>query len=131
MRVVPDEQNSTSAETGKKASTPDWVWHALAIVALLALNYVLYARTVQAGFLSVDDLDYVQNNRYIESFSPYNLKIILTKPYQANYAPANLLSYSVDVALAHGKSAPAIHLSTVLWHGSVVLSVYLLAFIVR
>lgn len=131
MSVAPDDQNTTSAETGKKAAIPDWVWHALAIVALLALNYVLYARTLQAGFLSVDDPDYVQNNRFIESFSRENLKIILTKPYQANYAPANLLSYSVDVALAHGKSAEAIHLSNVLWHGFVVLSVYLLAFIIR
>jgi hypothetical protein len=131
MRVVPDENNSTSVEAGKKAATPNWVWHSLALLALLALNYLLYARTLEVGFLSVDDPDYVQNNRFIENFSRDNLKFILTRPYQANYAPANLLSYSVDVALAHGKSPRAIHLSNVLWHGFVVLTVYLLAFILR
>src|SRR5256885_13518770 len=124
MEMAPDENNTTSAEAGKKVSTPDWVWHGLALLTLLILNYVLYARTLQAGFLSVDDPDYVQNNRLIENFGRDNLKNIFTKPYQANYAPANLLSYSVDVAVAQGKSAPAIHLSNVLWHGAVVLAVY-------
>jgi hypothetical protein len=131
MNIAPDENNTTSVEAGKTPVVPDWVWHAIAIVALLALNYFLYARTLEVGFLSVDDPDYVQNNRFIEDFSRANLKTIFTKPYQANYAPANLLSYSIDVAVAHGKSAPAIHLSNVFWHGFTVLAVYLLAFVLR
>src|SRR5205814_6012875 len=52
-------------------------------------------------------------------------------PYAANYAHANLLSYSVDVALAKGKSASAVHLSNVLWHGWVICAVYLLALTIR
>ena len=98
---------------------------------LLLANLALYHGTVGLGFLSVDDPDYVQNNPYIENFHAANLKHILTTPYAANYAPANLLSYALDVALAGGKSAAAIHLSNVLWHGWVVCMVYLLAFTIR
>lgn len=105
--------------------------HAIALFALLAANLVLYYRTVDIGFLSVDDPDYVQNNPYIEKFDAAKLKFILTKPYAANYAPANLLSYALDVALAGGKKASAIHFSSMLWHGFVVCTVYLLAFTIR
>ena len=101
------------------------------LVALVAANFALYHGTIELDFLSVDDPDYLQNNPYIENFHAENLKHILTKSYAANYAPANLLSYSVDVALAKGKSAPAVHLSNVLWHGWVVCAVYLLALTIR
>jgi hypothetical protein len=105
--------------------------HAAILFGLLLANFLLYSRTVGIGFLSVDDPDYVQNNPYIEKFSAANLKFILTKPYFANYAPANLLSYALDVAIAGGKKASAIHLSNVIWHGFVVCTVYLLAFTIR
>src|SRR5262245_45208836 len=71
--------------------------HAAILFGLLIVNLALYYRTVGIGFLSVDDPDYVQNNRYIEKLSAANLKFILTKAYFANYAPANLLSYALDV----------------------------------
>ncbi len=101
-------------------------------MGLLLANIWLYRSVPGLDFLTVDDGDYVLNNPYIENFSAANLKYILTKPYSANYAPANLLSYSLDVALAGGKkSAFAIHLSNVLWHGFVVIMVYLLAFTIR
>jgi hypothetical protein len=105
--------------------------HAVVFFGLLIANLLLYYRTVGTGFLSVDDPDYVQNNPYIEKFSAANLKFILTKPYFANYAPANLLSYALDVAITGGKKAAAIHLSNVIWHGWVVCAVYLLAFTIR
>jgi hypothetical protein len=105
--------------------------HAVILLVLLLANLLLYYRTVGIGFLSVDDPDYIQNNPYIENFSAPNLKFILTKPYFANYAPANLLSYALDVAIAGGKKASAIHLSNVIWHGLVVCTVYLLALTIR
>src|SRR5258706_11607657 len=131
MNMASEENESTPPAPPKKSSGGDWGWHALAVCCLLAANFFLYARTVPLGFLSVDDPDYVQNNGLIENFGRANLKQIFTRPYQANYAPATLLSYSLDVALAHGKSPSAIHLSNVLWHGLVGLTVYLLAFVLR
>jgi hypothetical protein len=98
---------------------------------LLLGNYALYHPAARLGFLSVDDPDYVQNNPNIEHVDAAKLKSIFTKPCSANYAPANILSYALDVALAGGKDAGAIHLSSVWWHGWVVFNVYLLAFAIR
>jgi hypothetical protein len=108
-----------------------WWWHLLILAALLAGNFVLYHGALDLGFFSVDDGDYVQNNPYLEHFNAAKLKHILTQPYAVNYAPANLLSYVLDVALAGGKDARAIHLSNVAWHGWVVCMVYFLAFTIR
>ena len=109
-----------------------WWWHLIVVLGLLLANLWLYRSVPGLDFLTVDDGDYVLNNPHIENFSAANLKNIFTKPYSANYAPVNLLSYSLDVALAGGKrSAFAMHLSNVLWHGFVVVMVYLLAFTIR
>src|SRR6266436_5608519 len=118
-----------AVETHRRAVR--WWVHAVVVTGLLLGNLALYHRTIDLGFLSVDDPDYVQNNTYIEKLSAANLKHILTAPYAANYAPANILSYALDVALAGGKKASAVHLSNVLWHGWVVCMVYLLAFTIR
>lgn len=118
------------AELAKSPGSRWWT-HLAVVCGLLAANLALYHGTVGLGFLLLDDPDYVQNNPYIESLSAANLRHILTVPYSANYAPANLLSYALDVALARGKSPFAIHLSNVLWHGWVVCMVYVLAFTIR
>src|SRR3954467_1385202 len=102
--------------------------HGFVLAGLFLANMALYQGTFRLGFLWVDDPDYVQNNPYIENFKAENLKFILTQPYAANYAPANLLSYALDVAVAKGKSPVAVHISSVLWHGWVVCAVYFLAF---
>ena len=125
VRVMPGR----IGEPARKTSP--WWMHAVVVLALLLGNVALYHGTFGLGFLSVDDPVYIQNNPYIENFGAANLKHILTTPYGANYAPANLLSYSLDVALARGKSASAIHLSSVIWHGFAVGMVYLLAFTIR
>jgi protein O-mannosyl-transferase len=125
------ETETPLATASKKPAEVSWLLHALVLFTLLVANFTLYYRTVGIGFLSVDDPDYVQNNPFIEKFSGANLKFVLTKPYAANYAPANLLSYALDVAIAGGKKASAIHLSNVMWHGLVVCAVYLLAFTLR
>ena len=118
------------SSAGEPVITRWWV-HLAIMAGLLLANTALYYSTVHLGFLSVDDPDYVQNNPYIQGFSLANLKHIFTTPYAANYAPANLLSYALDVALAGGKSASAVHLSSMLWHGFTVCMVYLLAWVVR
>jgi hypothetical protein len=119
------------AGLSQSACVEKWWRHAIVLLCLLAGNLALYQGAVDLGFLSVDDPDYVVNNPYIERLSRTNLEFILTQPYTANYAPANLLSYALDVAVAGGKSARAIHFSSVLWHGAVVCLVYVLAFTIR
>jgi len=112
-------------------NAPSWWLHGVVVLGLLLGTFGLYHRTLNLAFLPLDDPDYVQSNHYIERFSAQNLWQISTTPYFANYAPLHLLSYSVDVALAGGKSAAAMHLSNVLWYGWVVCMVYLLAFTLR
>jgi hypothetical protein len=132
LPVPREAETPISEESGKSATrTRSWPIHAAVLLALLLGNLLLYYRTVEIGFLSVDDPDYVQNNPYIEKLTGPNLVFILTRAYAANYAPANLLSYALDVSLAGGKKPAAIHLSNVLWHGWVVCTVYLLAFTIR
>jgi hypothetical protein len=116
------------APAGAGPTRRAWLFHSLAIIGLLVANFVLYRGTLDLGFFSVDDADYVLNNPYIVSLSAPNLKHMLTTPYFANYAPANLLSYAVDVALAGGKVASSMHLSNMMWHGWVVCMVYVLGF---
>ncbi len=120
---------SAASDPGKSAAP--WWLHAAVVIGLLAANLTLYSRTVPLGFLSVDDPDYIQNNPWLEGFRASNLKHIFTEPYFANYAPVTILSYLLDIALAGGKDAAAIHLSNVMWHGWVVCMVYLLAFTLR
>ena len=122
------EQSVTSHTLAKP---PAWWAHLAIVAALLLANVAMYHRTIELGFLSVDDPDYVQNNPYIQGFSAANLKYIFTTAYAANYAPANLLSYALDVTLAGSKSARAVHLSSMLWHGFTVCMVYLLAWVIR
>jgi hypothetical protein len=130
-RPKPSESVVRADAQQKRRGAIPWWQHAVVVLGLLVANLGLYRGTLDVGFLSVDDPDYVQNNPYIESLSAANLKRIFSAPYAANYAPANVLSYALDVALAGGKSAYAVHLSNVLWHGWVVCMVYLLAFTIR
>jgi hypothetical protein len=120
-KVVPAEPQKPASQRAA------WWLHAVILLGLLLANMALYSGTFDLGFLSVDDPDYIQNNPHIDSLRAANIKHILTTPYFANYSPAHLLSYSVDVALAGKKSAFAFHLSNVLWHGWTVCAVYLLA----
>src|SRR5437016_4905518 len=129
MKAQPREKSASAAPPAPAApagSRNPWWAHAAVVLGLLLANLALYSGTLGLGFLSVDDPDYIQNNPHIESLRAANLKRILTAPYFANYAPAHLLSYSLDVALAGKKSAFAFHLSNVLWHGWAVCAVYLL-----
>jgi hypothetical protein len=134
MKPRPPKKSGNVARSAPPKPGPSanpWWAHAVVVLGLLLLNLGLYWGTTAVGFLSVDDPDYVQHNPYLESFSAANLKRIFAAPYEANYAPANILSYTLDVVLAGGKDAFAIHLSNVMWHGWVVCMVYWLAFTIR
>lgn len=100
--------------------------HGVIVLALLGFCFALYARTFGLGFLTLDDPDYIQNNPWIDGLNAARLWHILSSPYFANYSPGHLLSYALDVAVAGGKNAWAMHVSNVLWYGWVVCMVYVL-----
>lgn len=110
---------------GQRCPRAWWV-HGLIVIALLGVCLALYGKTFGLGFLTLDDPDYIQNNPFIANLDGGKLWHIVSTPYFANYAPGHLLSYALDVALAGGKSARAMHLSNVVWYGWVVCMVYVL-----
>jgi hypothetical protein len=129
-RNRPAPAPSTPAVAPPAPRRPWWP-HAVALAVVLAVNLLLYARTLHLGFFSLDDPYYVVNNDGITPLNLANLKLMWSTPYFANYSPMHLLSYAVDVALAGGKSAFALHLSNVIWSVAVAGLVYLLAYTVR
>src|SRR5215510_9389868 len=98
-----------------EAGSISWWIHGVIVAGLLAMSIALYAGSLKVGFLSLDDPDYIQNNPFISSLSPANLRHILSTPYLANYAPGHLLSYAVDVSFA-GKDPWALHFSSLIWY---------------
>src|ERR1035438_3225123 len=113
-------RSKLSAQSAKTALPPPkavpiacWM-HGLAALGLLAICAALYGATLNLGFFSLDDPDYIQNNPFIAALNAANLRHILSAPYFANYAPGHLLSYALDAALAGGKNAWAMHLANVL-----------------
>lgn len=109
---------------------PGW-HHALAMVAILLVNGLVYARTLNLGFFTLDDPDYVLSNPRLTPLDARNLWAMLSQPWFDNYAPLHLLSYALDILLAGGKHAWALHLSNVLWHAWAAGMVYFLAWTVR
>ena len=131
IKSTPSKGSASAARVGAVAPAPSanrWWLHAIVIFGLLLVNVALYHRTLDLGFLSLDDPDYVTNNPLLDNFGTSNFKRILTQPYFANYAPVNILSYALDLALAGGKNPFAVHLSNLAWNGWVACMVYLLAF---
>ena len=100
--------------------------HLTVVLVLLGVCLALYGKTFGLGFLTLDDPDYIQNNPFIANLNRTKLWHIFSTPYFANYAPGHLLSYALDVAVAGGKMASAMHASNVLWYGFVVCMVYVL-----
>jgi len=119
------------AQRGRPAAssrilTPCWQLDAMTFILMVPATVALYAGDLRAGFLGVDDPQYVVDNPWIRSLNLQNLRHILSAPYFANYSPLHLLSYMLDYALA-GANAFAFHLSSNIWGGLVAGFVFLVA----
>jgi len=119
-------QAKNAVAAGEPAFPSRWWVHVLIVLALLGVCVGLYGRTCGLGFLTLDDPDYIQNNPFIIKLNGAKLWHILSTPYFANYAPGHLLSYALDIAVAGGKSARAMHLANLAWYAWVVCMVYVL-----
>lgn len=123
----PPQPPPSAQPPGPRPRFPAWA-HGVWILALVVASVALYWGTFDLGFFNLDDPDYIQKNPYLSPINGSNLAHILTTPYFANYAPGHLLSYMADIALAGGKSAMVMHVSSALWYACVVGLVYLMAF---
>src|ERR1700757_1105239 len=107
---------------------PSEAWQIDAVIFLLMMmaTVALYAGVFGAGFLDLDDPQYVTDNPWIRSFRLENLRHILGAPYSGNYSPMHLLSYMLDYAIA-GPNAFAFHLSSSISAGLAAGFVFLVA----
>jgi len=103
-----------------------WQLDAVTFLLIVLATVALYAGDLRAGFLGVDDPQYVVDNPWIRALNLENLRHILSSPYFANYSPLHLLSYMLDYALA-GANAFGFHLSSNIWGGLVAGFVFLVA----
>src|SRR5512141_326444 len=100
----------------------------LAAGGLLVLIAVVFAPLRHAGFISLDDPQYVTNNLRVASGLTWDgVKWALTATYAANWHPLTWMSHMLDVEL-FGVSAGPHHLVNILLHGmsALVLFAFLL-----
>jgi hypothetical protein len=91
-------------------------WHAGAVIALIAVTFLLYASTLYHGFIfSWDDYDYIVNNPAVHGFSLAHIKTVFSNFYVGNYAPLHLISYMLDYQF-WGLNPAGYHLGNILLH---------------
>jgi tetratricopeptide (TPR) repeat protein len=74
--------------------------HILAMIALVGMTFLVYAKTFNHDFLmNWDDSLYVVDNEAIRGITWEHLKDAFTRFYIGNYAPIHIISYMIDYSL--------------------------------
>src|SRR6266498_884016 len=85
----PDKKNRSSKQihhqpgATKNIAVPGWM-----LPVLLIVTFVAFIPVLQAGFVSLDDNEYVTANPFMNAS---HLKELLTIPLQGNYHPLTML----------------------------------------
>lgn len=88
----------------------------LPYAAVFTLSVLLYIKSLGFDFIpSWDDYEYVINNIYIRGLTLENLRVIFGSPFFGSYAPAHLLSYTLDYAV-WGLDPRGYHLTNIILH---------------
>ena len=87
---------------------PVWI-----IPAILIITFFAYIPTLSAGFVTLDDGDYVTDNYLLKSFS--NLNAILSTPVQGNFHPLTMFSLAINYQIS-GMNAWSYHVFNLLLH---------------
>jgi tetratricopeptide (TPR) repeat protein len=99
--------------TGSKAEKST-VKKILYLFIILLLTFVVYGPARNGKLTNWDDDRYITNNIDITSFKKYKSNL-LTKPYQGNYHPLTMLSYTYDYSI--GKLNPKVyHRTNIILH---------------
>jgi len=102
---------------------------ALAVISLIAAQFVVYGPALNNSFLKYDDDVYVYENKNIQTLNAESIAWIFARPYYRSYTPLALLSHSVDYSL--WKDNPwGHHLTSLLLHTVNVVLMFLLGLIV-
>lgn len=96
-------------------STAGSRWVGPALLAIVVVTLIIYARTIGNGFIDFDDPENVIDNQTIRSFSGTNIEHWFSSPLQFMYTPLVSLSYALDFALG-GTSAAGYHVTNLALH---------------
>lgn len=99
----------------------------LSVVAIVVACIVCYASVPGHEFITAWDDGWQVINKYTESFSWYNIKLILTDYYFGQYSPVNQFFYTL-IYYFFGYNSTVFHLFCLLLH---ILNSLLVYFIVR
>ena len=119
----PAPQNTATIKTRKLPAPkiPAWV-----IVLVLIITFLAFIPVLSAGFVLLDDPDYVTENPLIKDFS--DLATLIITPIQGNYHPLTIISLVLNYAIS-GDNAWSYHLLNLLIHLMNCLLVFRLAFL--
>lgn len=95
---------------GAKKNEKKYQW---VIPSILIITGLAFLPVLSAGFITLDDNEYVTNNPYLKNAS--DLKLLLTTPLQGNYHPLTMLSLWVNYLLS-GENALSYHLFNLIFH---------------
>src|SRR5580765_4347601 len=96
------------AVRSKNVNLPGWI-----LPFILGVTFIAFIPALKAGFVNLDDGDYVTNNPLLKNIS--DLKSLLTTPVQGNYHPLTMLSLSLNYLIS-GENAWSYHLFNIIFH---------------
>lgn len=79
------------------------------------LSAVSYLPAIKSPFSVVDDIQYIEQNKWIKEISWENIRHIFSRPYHHNYLPVHLLNYMIDYSL-WGENPSLFRAENILWH---------------
>jgi tetratricopeptide (TPR) repeat protein len=87
------------------------------LTGILILTFIVFIPAIKNLFITFDDGQYVNGNKFIQGFSGTNLKTILFEDANnlGNYHPLTLLTYMVNYAFSE-LNPTAFHLTNILIH---------------
>ena len=108
MTKIKKSQKHIHSAPGTKKNEKKYQW---VIPSILIMTAIAFLPVLSAGFITLDDNEYVTTNPYLKT----DLKLLLTTPLQGNYHPLTMLSLWINHLLS-GENALSYHLFNLVFH---------------
>ncbi len=102
---------------------------AIAVTALVVIQFAVFSPALKNEFLKYDDDIYVYENSNIQSLKAENIAWMFARPYYRSYTPVALLSHAIDYGV-WGGNPWGHHLTNLLLHSVNTVLVFLLGVLI-